>query len=94
MGLHPVERGGFYAEFRSRLDQLGEVDWAAVAATDFRDPQVKEGKQAEFLVREFLPWHLVRHIGVESASIKNHVVRALSGSARRPVVEVRRDWYY
>jgi hypothetical protein len=86
--------GAFYTEFRNRLDQLGEVDWEAVAATDFRDAQVKEGKQAEFLVREFFPWPLVRRIGVESASIQTRVARVLSGSAHRPLVEVHRDWYY
>lgn len=86
--------GAFYAEFRNRLGQLSEVNWAAVAKTDFRDEQVKEGKQAEFLVREFFPWHLVGRVGVQSPSIQSLVVRALSGSAHRPVVEVRRDWYY
>jgi hypothetical protein len=86
--------GAVYTRFRSRLSQLDEVDWAAVASTDFRDPQVKEGKQAEFLVRELFPWHLVRRIGVQSASIQNRVVRMLPGTAHRPVVEVRRDWYY
>ncbi|HKI02751.1 MAG TPA: DUF4433 domain-containing protein [Thermoanaerobaculia bacterium] len=86
--------GAYYTEFRNRLDQLSEVNWAAVAKTDFRDEQVKEGKQAEFLVREFFPWHLVGRIGVQSPSIQNLVVRTLSGSAHRPVVEVRRDWYY
>ncbi len=42
--------GAVYTEFRNHMKQLDEVDWAAVVATDFRDPQVKEGKQAEFLV--------------------------------------------
>jgi hypothetical protein len=86
--------GAVYAEFRNRLDQLGEVDWAAVAATDFRGEQVKEGKQAEFLVCEFFPWHLIRRIGVQTPAIQNRVLRVLSGSGRQPVVEVRRDWYY
>jgi ssDNA thymidine ADP-ribosyltransferase, DarT len=86
--------GAFYAEFRKQLDQLGEVNWLAVASTDFRDPDVKEGKQAEFLVREFFPWHLVRRIGVQSEPIRIRVLRALSGSEHKPVVEVRRDWYY
>ncbi|HWM89698.1 MAG TPA: DUF4433 domain-containing protein [Thermoanaerobaculia bacterium] len=86
--------GAIYAEFRRQLDQLGEINWAAVASTDFRDPDVKEGKQAEFLVREFFPWHLVRRIGVQSEAIRNRVLRALSGSKHRPIVEVRRDWYY
>jgi ssDNA thymidine ADP-ribosyltransferase, DarT len=86
--------GTSYAEFRNRLDQLSEVDWEAVAARDFRDRQVKEGKQAEFLVRDHFPWHLVRRIGVASASIRHRVVHAISGSAHQPVVEVRPDWYY
>jgi hypothetical protein len=86
--------GALYTEFRNRLDQLGEVAWEAVASTDFRSQQVKEGKQAEFLVRDFFPWSLVRRIGVQSASVLALVARALSGSAHRPVVEVRRDWYY
>lgn len=86
--------GAFYAEFRNRLDQLGEVDWAAVAANDWREEQVREGKQAEFLLREFFPWRLVRRIGVLSPSIQKRVLRLLSGSGHRPVVEIRRDWYY
>jgi hypothetical protein len=86
--------GAFYTELRGQVSQLGEVNWAAVAATDFRDPDIKEGKQAEFLVSEFFPWHLVRRIGVQSESIRLRVVRELSGSEHRPVVEVRRDWYY
>ena len=86
--------GAYYSEFRSQISQLGEVNWAAVAASDFRDPDIKEGKQAEFLVRELFPWHLVRRIGVHSESMRNRVLRSLSGSGRQPGVEVRRDRYY
>jgi hypothetical protein len=86
--------GAAYAEFRNRLDQLGEVDWAAVTATDFRPALVKEGKQAEFLVHRFFPWHLVRSIGVQSETIHNRVARALVGASHRPKVIIRRDWYY
>jgi ssDNA thymidine ADP-ribosyltransferase, DarT len=86
--------GTSYTEFRNRLDQLGEVDWDAVTARDFRDRQIKEGKQAEFLVRDQFPWSLVRRIGVASASIQHRVAYAISGSAHQPVVEVRPDWYY
>lgn len=86
--------GASYTEFRRQLSALDEVNWAAVAATDFRDPDIKEGKQAEFLVRELFPWHLVRRIGVHSESIRSRVLRALSGSGYRTMVEVRRDWYY
>jgi hypothetical protein len=87
--------GAHYAEFRKRIDQLGEVDWVSVDATDFRPAQVKERKQTEFLVHEFFPWQLVRRIGAESSSIQNRVLRVLSGAgSHRPVLEVRKDWYY
>lgn len=86
--------GAYYTEFRDRLEQLDEVDWEAVAANDFRDAPVKEGKQAEFLVQDFFPWQLVRRIGVIDASVYGQVVRALSGAPHRPTVEVRREWYF
>lgn len=86
--------GAYYTEFRKDLGQLGEVDWAAVAATDFRDAQVNEGKQAEFLLHNFCPWRLVRRIGVIDAAAYGIVVRALEKSAHRPLVEVRREWYF
>lgn len=54
--------GAVYTEFRDDLTKLHEMDWLAVDATDFRPANVKEGKQAEFLLHEFFPWHLVRRI--------------------------------
>lgn len=86
--------GAVYAEFRSSLDQLDELDWTAVASRDFREEHIKEGKQAEFLMHQFFPWHLVRRIGVLSLSIRDRVVREISGLASRPIVELRQDWYY
>lgn len=35
-----------YARFYDDLNRLDRLDWNAIAATDFRDPIVKEGKQA------------------------------------------------
>lgn len=86
--------GALYTEFRNRLDQLDEINWAAVNATDFRDDLIKEGKQAEFLVHRFFPWYLVRRIGVISISTRRQVMQALTQSSHQPVVQVCRDWYY
>lgn len=55
--------GAYYTEFRSRLEELDQLDWAAIAATDFRAPEVKERKQAEFLVHGRFPLALVERIG-------------------------------
>lgn len=86
--------GANYTEFRNRRDQLDEVDWHAVMARDFRDPEVKEGKQAEFLMHKFFPWHLVRRIGVRSDAIHGHVLRVLAHSRHRPAVTIIPGWYF
>jgi len=85
--------GAVYTEFRSNLAQLPEIDWDAVDARDWRAPETKEGKQAEFLIYEKFPCHLIERIGVSSASVYSQV-RAALGSSARPVVEIKRDWYY
>ncbi|MEO7967089.1 MAG: DUF4433 domain-containing protein [Gemmatimonadaceae bacterium] len=86
--------GAVYTEFRADAARLDEVNWTAVSATDFRDSVIKEGKQAEFLLREFFPWALVRRIGVPSQTIHSRVLRSLAVGDHRPPVEVRREWYY
>ena len=86
--------GAFYTQFRAELAQLGEINWDAVAATDFRPADVKEAKQAEFLVQDSFPWHLVERIGVHSQAIVPRVASAMQGAAHRPVIEINRDWYY
>ncbi len=83
-----------YAQFRNRLQSLGDIDWNAIDSTDFADPDIKEGKQAEFLVDRFFPWDLVEFVGVLSAALVNRVRLAIPAATLRPSVAVRRDWYY
>jgi hypothetical protein len=84
--------GSTYFEDRNDLARLGEINWTAVQARDWRAH--KEGKQAEFLVEQHFPWHLIERIGVQSATVYRQVVNALPAHGHRPPVEVRRDWYY
>jgi hypothetical protein len=83
-----------YVEFRAHLNQLDHLNWDAVAATDFRPADIKEAKQAEFLVHQSFPWHLVERIGIHSQGIAPRVSAATQGAAHRPGIEIRRDWYY
>lgn len=86
--------GAFYTQFRTGLDKLDAVNWDAVAALDFRSADIKEGKQAEFLVERAFPWHLVERIGVYSQAYVGRVSEAMQGAAHRPGIEIRREWYY
>jgi hypothetical protein len=86
--------GAMYTQFRAKLSELDEINWSAIAATDFRPADVKEAKQAEFLVEQSFPWSLVERIGIQAQGIAQRVSSAMQGVAHRPTVEVRRDWYY
>lgn len=55
--------GARLTTFYNHPSKLNEIDWAAVASTDFREAKVKEGKQAEFLMFDVFPWTLIEKIG-------------------------------
>lgn len=86
--------GAAYTQFRAKTHELDEVNWEAVAAPDFRPPEIREGKQAEFLMYGTFPWGLVSRIGVRSGAIKARAEAALAGAAHRPPVQVLPDWYF
>jgi ssDNA thymidine ADP-ribosyltransferase DarT-like protein len=90
--------GSYYFEDRSNLDQLGEIDWAAVHNNGWGyqgvSQSVREGKQAEFLIERQFPWELVSRIGVISREISDRVNTALQAAAHKPRIEITPDWYY
>jgi hypothetical protein len=86
--------GARYAEFRARVAELTELRWDAIEATDFRAPEVKEGKQAEFLVHERFPFDLVERIGVASRAVRAQVAQVIEDAPHRPLVEVQLEWYF
>lgn len=86
--------GAVYTQFRAELAKLDEINWGAVAAPDFRPADVKEAKQAEFLIQNSFPWHLVERIGVHSPAIVPRVASAMQGAAHRPQIQIKREWYY
>jgi len=86
--------GSYYTDFYNSLNKLDKIDWKAVTSTDFRDPLVKEGKQAEFLIHDTCPWHLVEKIGVLNDRIRNQVNAIIRNIQNKPVVTIERTWYY
>ena len=86
--------GAYYTEFRSRVEELDQLDWPAIAATDFRPAEVKERKQAEFLVHGGFPFDLIERIGVHSVAVQTQATAALAGTGHQPPIEVRQEWYF
>jgi hypothetical protein len=86
--------GAGYAIFFADLNDLHEINWHAVEATDFGSMTVKEGKQAEFLLHESFPWELIERIGVSDTLVAGQVNEALRHAEHRPLVSVEQGWYY
>lgn len=89
-----VNAGARYANYFSDLTQLDKVNWDAVHQTDFRDPLVKDGKQAEFLAFESFPWSLVELVGVMNEDMAGRARRVIETAGHQPMVNVKRMWYY
>jgi len=92
----PSNAGAYYAQtqFQADVNRLADLNWDAIAATEWRNAVLKEGKQAEFLIYGFFPWHLVERIGVQCEQTWRSVVRAIPDATYRPHVQVIREWYY
>lgn len=88
----PCNASAAYATFHSD-SELSEVDWAAVASSDFRNPGVREKKQAEFLIHESVPLELFDTVGVLNAGVGSRVIEALGDEWTNRVCR-RPDWYY
>jgi ssDNA thymidine ADP-ribosyltransferase, DarT len=86
--------GARYTQFFNNAEELDKLDWNAIAATKWKDPLVRERKQAEFLLEESFPWELVDRIGAIDHDIAESVAAILDGAAHLPKVVVVPDWYY
>ena len=86
--------GARYAVFYNDLADLDQINWQAVRAHDFRNSQIKEGKQAEFLIHESVPFSLIEKIGVHNEVILQQINAMLGEAGRNLPVSVERSWYF
>lgn len=86
--------GAYYAEFRSSLDTIDEINWDSVGSNQWSASEIREGKQAEFLMKDAFPWSLFTRIGVRSMPVKMQVDEILKNAAHTPRVEIQPTWYY
>lgn len=87
--------GSYYFEDRCDLANLHEINWSAVQEDgNWSGSPTKEQKQAEFLIEQQLPWHLIEEIAVINQMTGQHAVKAIAGAVHRPGVQIRPVWYY
>jgi len=86
-----------HALYYDALTSLPLLDWNAVGAQQWGGAgyqDVKEQKQAEFLVHDCFPWSAVASIGVANDLLKARVEGILRGGLHAPSVQVEPTWYY
>jgi ssDNA thymidine ADP-ribosyltransferase, DarT len=94
---HAIIKG--FSEFYNSLDLIDEViDWNIIKGKWWNDtsddPDRSRKRQAEFLVHQFLPWSLVRGIGVINSQIEQEVRQILQTAGINTNVKVYDKWYY
>lgn len=80
-----------HALYFEDVAKLAEVDWTVMPLTYWSESDVKERRQAEFLVHRFFPWSAVESIGVRSSATAGRV-RSVLGDGLP--VEIQPSWYY
>ena len=84
--------GSHYFEDRTDLARLGDVNWEAVTTKYWSS--CRDAKQAEFLVEEQFPWHLIEEIAVCNPATGQQAAQTIAGATYRPSVQTRPAWYY
>ena len=81
----------YYFEDYCDRKHLSKINWEAVQAKNWS--ACKDGKQAEFLLENRFPWHLIERIGVYSDTAYQQAANALPVDGHRPKIEINRKWY-
>lgn len=83
------------ADFYTCLGDLSLLNWEILTAdywTNYVDG--REVRQAEFLAHRKVPWSLVRFIGVHNELILQRVNDIIGLVEHKPVVKVKREWFF
>lgn len=86
--------GAAYTSFWKDVNQLDQLNWPHIASNSWAQSDVKEAKQAEFLMYKRFPWHLVDRIAAQNLATFNQVQNALLQTAHKPQVALLPAWYY
>ena len=85
-------------DFFQDLTDLDKIDWDLMKenywANTEEDGDRKRRRQAEFLIHNFCPWHLIQKIADKDVSGRQSVNEWVAKLEHKPEVLVERSWYY
>lgn len=83
---------GYTQEFFRDLSELPRIEWDVMNRVFWME--CSDERNAEFLVREFVPFSVFERITVRTGATKAAVEQALRAGGLALPVDVRADWYY
>ena len=83
-----------YAQDYNSLPDLSKLHWEHIEANIWNNPEVREYKQAEFLIELLFPFELTQEIAVYDDEHKIEVQKILQYYNIPIPVNVRKNWYY
>ncbi|MDO9368103.1 MAG: DUF4433 domain-containing protein [Sphingopyxis sp.] len=86
--------GSYYFEDRSDLAHIDHIKWQSVQTNQWSGSPTKEDKQAEFLIEQHFPWHLVQEIAVCNQVVGQQAIQSIAGVQHRPPTFIKPEWYY
>ena len=86
---------GYARQFDDQSQLAQEVDWVVMPVRQWGgDQELKEKRQAEFLVHDWCPWISIHAIGVMDQQMLETLTTLIAEGEHKPGLAVRRDWYY
>lgn len=86
---------GYARQFDDLRRLPAEVDWRVMPIRHWGgDQELKEKRQAEFLIHESCPWEAIHEIGVMDQAMAETVEQLIEDEVHKPAIVVHRDWYY
>jgi hypothetical protein len=84
-----------YAQYYDNAEHLDRIDWQVMPLIMWGgNNEIKEKRQAEFLVHDCCPWSCIERIGVQDHEVAAAVSKILESSKQRVAVAVEPGWYY
>ncbi len=80
------------ADDYANIKWLHRIDWDAINTRNWRE--VRDHKQAEFLIEDKFHWRLIDRIGVQTPQVYDAVRQILTQTTFKPRLEIIPEWYY
>ncbi|WLF84569.1 DUF4433 domain-containing protein [Moraxella sp. ZY210820] len=86
--------GSYHFNDYNQINEFHNINWTAVNTQHWSAPEIKAGKQAEFLIEQQFPICLIEKIGVHSQTVFNEVSQTIQSLGYQTNLEICENWYY